>query len=128
MDEGRLKVVRISDVTEQEVTGGIFTGTVRIRSLVNEATGSKDLSVAIVHFPKGVRNVFHNHAGDQVLYILEGKGIVATENEEVTAVPGMVFLIPAGENHWHGATDDSDFTHISILRTGETRVRKEAEK
>ncbi|MEM2922131.1 MAG: hypothetical protein QXF26_07425 [Candidatus Bathyarchaeia archaeon] len=47
---------------------------------------------------------------------------------EENLVPGTVFLIPAGENHWHGATDDSDFTHISILRPGETRVRKEAEK
>ncbi|MEM3425913.1 MAG: hypothetical protein QXI42_08955 [Thermoproteota archaeon] len=88
-----MKAIRISDVPEQEVTGGIFTGTVRIRSLVNEATGSKDLSIAIVHFPKGVRNVFHSHSSDQVLYILEEKGIVATEKEKVTAVPGMVFLI-----------------------------------
>ncbi|MBO3802075.1 cupin domain-containing protein [Thermofilum sp.] len=120
-----MKVVRISDVPEQEVTGGIFTGAVRIRSLVNEATGSKDLSIAIVHFPKGVRNVFHSHDGDQVLYILEGKGIVATEKEEITAIPGMVFFIPAGENHWHGAMDDSDFTHISILRPGKTEVKKE---
>ncbi|MEM2945284.1 MAG: cupin domain-containing protein [Thermoproteota archaeon] len=123
-----MKIIRISDVPEQEVTGGIFTGTVRIRILVNEAVGSKDLSIAIVHFPKGVRNVYHSHSSDQVLYILEGKGIVATEKEKATAVPGMVFLIPAGENHWHGATDDSDFTHISILRPGETRVREEAAK
>ncbi|MEM3523392.1 MAG: cupin domain-containing protein, partial [Thermoproteota archaeon] len=103
-------------------------GTVRIRSLVNEATGSKDLSIAIVHFPKGVRNVFHSHSSDQVLYILEGKGIVATEKEKATAVLGMVFLMPAGENHRYGAMDDSDFTHISILRPGKTRVREETEK
>ena len=123
-----MKVIKIDEVPEQEMAGGIFTGTVKIKNLVSEAIGSKDLSISIVHFPKGVRNVFHNHAHDQVLYILEGKGIVATEKEKVIAVPGMVFFIPSGENHWHGATDDSYFIHISILRPGETKVQEEARK
>jgi len=124
----KLKIIKIEGTPEQERSGGIFTGTVKIKSLVSEAIGSKDLSVSIVHFPKGVKNIFHNHTYDQALYILEGKGIVASEKEKVTAVPGMVFFIPAGENHWHGATDDSSFTHISILRPGETKVKESTKK
>jgi quercetin dioxygenase-like cupin family protein len=124
----KLKVIKIDEIPDQERSGGIFTGTVKIKGLVTEAIGSKDLNVSIVHFPKGVRNIFHNHTYDQALYILGGKGTVATEKEQVTAVPGMAFFIPAGENHWHGATQDSDFTHISILRPGETRVKEAAKK
>ncbi|MEM2930790.1 MAG: hypothetical protein QW797_08045, partial [Thermoproteota archaeon] len=71
-----MKVIRIDDVSEQEIAGGIFTGTVKIRNLVGEALGSKDFNISIVHFPKGVRNIFHSHASDQVLYILSGRGIV----------------------------------------------------
>lgn len=123
-----MKVIKIEDVPEQELTGGMFTGAVKIKSLVSKETGSKDLSIAIVHFPRGVRNLFHSHSSDQVLYILSGRGIVATEKEEVIAVPSMVFFIPSGEKHWHGATDDSDFTHISILGPGETSVKEEKKK
>ncbi|MGB9718456.1 MAG: cupin domain-containing protein [Thermoproteota archaeon] len=120
--------MKIGDVPEQEIAGGLFTGAVKIRNLVGEALGSKDFNIAIVHFPKGVRNVFHSHAHEQVLYILSGKGVVATEKEQAIAVPGMVFYIPSGEYHWHGAAEDSDFTHISILRPGETRVKEEGRK
>jgi len=31
---------------------------------------------------------------------------------------GDVIHIPAGERHWHGATDDSEFAHIVITRSG----------
>jgi len=27
-------------------------------------------------------------------------------------------LIPAGEKHWHGAADDSEFSHIYVSRLG----------
>jgi len=59
-----LKVVKIDDVPEQEIAGGLFTGTVKIRNLVGEALGSKDFNITIVHLPKGVRNVLHSHAHD----------------------------------------------------------------
>ena len=46
---------------------------------------------------------------------------MATETEEVVVTPGTIIFIPAGENHWHGATRDSAFAHIAIMPPGETR-------
>jgi quercetin dioxygenase-like cupin family protein len=109
-----MKTIKISDIKVIKRTGGIFTGPVEIQSVVNTDTPSEDLSIAIVSFPAGVKNVFHTHTSDQLLWILSGKGIVADEKEEVIATPGMAFFIPAGERHWHGATDDEAFSHISI--------------
>ena len=74
----------------------------------------------MVHFSRGAVNVFHTHTFDPVLYVTEGTGMVATENEEVTVTPGTVILIPAGESHWHGATKDSVFSHIAIMPPGDT--------
>ena len=31
---------------------------------------------------------------------------------------GDIIWAPAGEEHWHGAAPDSEFTHISITRSG----------
>lgn len=113
-----MKIIKISDVPNIPRSGGIFTGTVNVRSLVGKEVGSKDLTISIVSFPKGIRNTFHTHNYDQALYVLSGKGIIADEKQETVVTEGMLGFIPAGEKHWHGATDDCDFTHISILRQG----------
>ncbi len=114
-----MKVVRISDVEAQdESTNKIFRGEVSIQRVIGQ--GEDDFRVIVVHFSRGAVNVFHTHTFDQVLYVTEGTGIVATENEEVTVTPGTIILIPAGENHWHGATKDSAFSHIAIMPPGDT--------
>lgn len=109
-----MKTIKINEVKVVNRSGGIFTGTVCIQRITNETIVSKDLNIAIVSFPVGVRNDFHSHKTDQLLWILSGKGIVASEHEEVIATPEMAFFIPACERHWHGATKDSSFSHISI--------------
>ena len=71
-----------------------------------------------VNFAKGVRNKFHTHSNDQVLFITSGKGIVATEDEEIEVGVGDIVLFPAGEKHWHGATKDSAFSHVFVMAVG----------
>ena len=71
--------------------------------------------VNIVNFGKGVRNKFHYHSAEQILIVTGGTGIVATEDEERVVTVGDIIRIPEGENHWHGATEDSEFSHIYIM-------------
>ena len=44
----------------------------------------------------------------------EGAVVVATEEDEVMVKEGDTAWIPAGQKHWHGASPDSNFTHISL--------------
>ena len=114
-----MKVVRIGDIEAQDGSENrIFRGKVSVQRVIGENTG--EFRVIVVHFSPGAVNVFHTHTFDQVLYVTEGKGIVAIETEEVTVTPGAVILIPAGERHWHGATRDSAFSHIAVMAPGET--------
>jgi len=114
-----MKVVDVSRVTPEDARDNpIFRGEVSVGNIIGESTD--DFRVIVVHFSPGAVNVFHTHSFDQVLYVTEGTGIVATENEEVTVTPGSIIFIPAGENHWHGATRDSAFTHIAVMPPGET--------
>jgi len=112
-----MKVIGIDEIPVEKRSGGLFTGTVESKPLVNESIGANDLKLDIITFPPGVRNVFHKHTYDQVLYILAGKGIVATEKEKRTVSPGTIVFIPRGEVHWHGATEKSSFQHVSIIAT-----------
>ena len=112
---GILRVIDLDKVEVEKRIGGIFVGgTVTIKPLVDKSTGSKEVRAALVTFSPGAKTKMHTHDHEQILYILDGKGIVATEQEERIATPGMVFLIPAGEKHWHGATKECRFSHLFI--------------
>lgn len=113
-----MKVIRTSDVEVQESTSKIFRGKVSIQEIVGK--GKDELRVKVINFDCGAVNVYHTHTFDQILYVLEGRGIVATEKEKITVTPGTWIIVPAGERHWHGATKDTTFSHIAIMPPGET--------
>ena len=112
-----MKVIKIDEVEVHESEDdALFTGgKVYAQFLVDDKT-AKDINVGLVTFSPGARNLFHTHTCEQVLYVTDGKGIVATEDEEIVATPGMIFYIPPGEKHWHGASKDTSFTHIAIIQ------------
>ena len=109
-----MKVVTMSQVPKKPHVSPLFTGPeVTVQPLTPD---SKDYNMTIVSFGKGVRNKFHIHESDQVLLVTSGTGIVATEKEQHVVKVGDLIFIPAGEKHWHGATKDSEFAHISLTR------------
>ena len=112
-----MKVVKTSDVKPEEATGNLFEGKVTKQSLF-DAGMAKELRANLINFGPGAKNVFHTHTNEQILYVTEGEGIVATEHEEQVVTAGTIIFIPAGERHWHGATQNSSFSHISITVPG----------
>ena len=109
-----MKVIRISEVKAEESKSNLFVGRVMRQQLIDEKMADQ-LLLSLGTFSPGAKTSWHTHPTEQVLYIVEGMGIVATEAEEVIATPGMILYIPAGEKHWHGATPESSFAHISIV-------------
>lgn len=120
-----MKIINIKDTKKQHLGEPLFTGNVTRQSPVTDNEGS-DVSIDYVHFPKGVRNKLHTHSNDQVLIVIKGKGIVATKEKEFTVKEGDVIWTPAGESHWHGASRESSFSHISVTRahTKITQIEK----
>lgn len=96
-----------------------FEGEVNFQSLVSSAD-SNELDLLNVSFSAGARTRPHIHQQDQVLYIIEGRGIVATETERQIVTSGDVILIPRETWHWHGATRTSAMSHISVMKRGQT--------
>lgn len=109
-----MKTFTIDQIKKDEQSGKLFTGPVTMQSLVGPEL-SKNFMIRQVNFGKGVRNKFHSHSIEQILIVTEGKGIVATEEEEVVVFPGDVIFAPAGEKHWHGAAPDSTFSHLYVM-------------
>ena len=109
-----MKIVKIDSVPKTIATSPLFTGGQVIQQAVISPAMSKFFNVSLVTFAPGARNKFHTHTTDQVLFVTAGKGIVATENEQVVVTVGDVIQFPAGEKHWHGATKDSSFAHMYV--------------
>lgn len=116
-----MQVIRHDPSEPPRNTAPIFTGEVFSRPLVGEEqTG--ETRVLLVKFAAGGRNVLHKHTFDQVLYVTEGEGIVATAGEQATVHAGDIVVIPAGEPHWHGATETTPMSHLAISRPGTTEI------
>ena len=57
----------------------------------------------------------HRHSSDQTLYVVAGIGKVGTADSEEVISAGDFALVPAGEDHWHGAADTgSPMSHITV--------------
>ena len=111
-----MNIINMGDVPKKSHSGPLFTGDdVTVQPLVPEGG---DFNMSIVNFGRGIRNKFHMHESDQILIVTAGKGYVATEHEQRIVTAGDVILFPKGEKHWHGACEDSEFSHIFITRTG----------
>ena len=123
-----LKKVTMSNVpkTKVEMTGGLMTGTQVWAQAILESEDSIYFSFGIRAFDAGARTKFHKHTGDQILIITDGTGAVGTDNETLTVVEGDVILIPAGENHFHGAPDATSMAHITIQKKGSVTEQTEA--
>jgi quercetin dioxygenase-like cupin family protein len=91
-----------------------FTGTAWVRSLVS-ADDSLNAVIGNVTFEPGARNNWHTHTGGQILIVTDGTGYYQEKGKAIQLLhKGDVVKILPGIVHWHGASPDSEFTHIAI--------------
>jgi quercetin dioxygenase-like cupin family protein len=89
-----------------------FTGKVWFGPLSNHEDG---ISALAVQFEPGARTDWHSHSKGQVLYIVNGAGLVQTDDGTTVEVSsGDVIYAPPGEVHWHGAMPASPMMHLSL--------------
>jgi quercetin dioxygenase-like cupin family protein len=112
-----MKIVNLKETENKDVSNEpLFTeGKVQTQFVLEEELKSDKLQIVNVKFAKGARNKFHTHTKKQILFVTEGKGIVADRKKEYKLEPGMAVIITAGEEHWHGAEKGSSFAHLSII-------------
>ncbi len=113
-----MKIAKLSEVPKELHAGPKGYPTMFTKPVIRQVPPieSKEYDLSIVTFGKGVRNKFHAHTHEQILIVTGGKGIVATEKEERVVTAGDIILFSAGEKHWHGATEDSEFSHLYFKR------------
>jgi quercetin dioxygenase-like cupin family protein len=91
-----------------------FTGTAWVKTLVADDR-TFNCVIGNVTFEPGARNNWHTHPGGQILMVTEGTGYYQEKGKPVQLLhKGDVVKILPDVVHWHGASSDSEFTHIAI--------------
>lgn len=92
-----------------------FTGEVYLQPLVGLDESDGYYSAGSVTFMPGARTHRHTHPSVQTLIVTEGEGWYQEWGKEAVKLrKGSVIPIPAGVEHWHGASKDSKLVHIAI--------------
>ena len=96
-----------------------FTGRSYLAPLSVEQVG-----IFNVTFEPGCRNNWHIHhadkGGGQILICVAGRGGYQAWGQAAQVLhPGDVVNIPVGVKHWHGAAEDSWFSHLAVEVPGE---------
>ena len=82
-----------------------------------------DFESGIAAFQPGQKTRLHIHTNDQLIYVIDGKGIIGTETEQHLATPGKVFVTPKNQKHFQAASDDMHFTFLFVQRfPNETKI------
>ena len=99
-----------------------FTGKAWVKMLVpNDPV--LNTAVGNVVFEPGARNNWHTHPGGQILIVTHGTGYYQEVGKPIQLLQvGDVINIPPELKHWHGASPDSEFTHIAISTNTQTGI------
>ena len=85
---------------------------------------TQGVTIGNVTFEPDCRNNWHIHkaskGGGQILLCTAGRGWYQEWGKPARELrAGDVVHIPAGTKHWHGASQDSWFTHLAVEVPGE---------
>lgn len=99
-----------------------FIGNAYVKMLV---PNDEILNTAVgnVVFEPGARNNWHTHPGGQILIVTQGTGYYQEVGKPIQLLQvGDVVNIQPEIKHWHGASPDSEFTHIAISTNTEKGI------
>jgi quercetin dioxygenase-like cupin family protein len=98
----------------EKAPAAYFTGTAWIELLVpNDSVFN--CQIGNVRFEPGARNHWHTHPGGQILVITDGVGYYQEKGKPIVVIrKGDIVTIAPDVEHWHGATPDSEFTHLAV--------------
>ena len=112
-----MEITNIPSTEPEEAGGPVQEAKVLRREGLSDTFDDKTIRSAEVTFRPGERTKFHVHEGIQVLFITNGSGMVGNREEEHEVSEGDLILFPAGEEHWHGTSEDQteSFSHLYVI-------------
>ena len=110
-----MEIFNVECRQQKKASQDYFYGEVIQQNLNINAEKYKCVRVLKVSFSPKARTAWHTHPLGQTLFVLRGVGLVGVRNETPKVInKGDSVWIPPNEEHWHGASDDTEMEHIAI--------------
>jgi quercetin dioxygenase-like cupin family protein len=79
-----MKIINVENIEKKEVSNDpLFVGgKVTTQFVLDKEHKAQKLQIVLVRFAAGARNKLHTHSTEQILVVTEGKGIIATKDQE----------------------------------------------
>ena len=119
-----MRIIRANQKLGEEEPGrkDRFTGIVRFQRVKPQpiiSNPSKGVRIVRSSFEDSSRSYWHTHPGGQILYVESGRGKIgwrepSGDTRTDIIEKGDLVFVNSEEDHWHGATPDSDIVHLAI--------------
>ena len=110
-----LKIVHYTDVTAEDAEEG--ASKLVVRWLITKEMGAENFEMRLFEMAAGGHSPYHNHPWEHEVYILEGEGLVVSEDLERPFGTGDVIFIPQNEKHQFKNTDEKTVKFLCIIPT-----------
>ena len=98
MTDSNATIFEMSDVLERRRESG---------ELYLEFLNCSTMSVGVYALATGSTDPQQPHAEDEIYYVLDGRGRIRVDDDDMDIKPGSVILVAAGQDHkFHSITED----------------------
>ena len=105
-----MKIFPYTDVEAKDAEGG--SSKVKVRWLITKETGAENFAMRLFELEAGGHTPFHSHPWEHEVFILEGEGLVVSEEKEVKFKAGDVIFLPPNEKH---QLKNNSEKHVKVL-------------
>jgi quercetin dioxygenase-like cupin family protein len=101
--------VRVGDIKEPGSKG------VTIRWLISQKDGARNFAMRAFEVEPGGFTPFHKHSWEHEVFVLQGRGVLVTEEKSFPLKKDDAFLVPPEEKHQFKNDSDEKFTFICVV-------------
>lgn len=92
-----MKVFRYEDIRAEDANEG--ASKLKVRWLITKETGAENFAMRLFEVEPGGYSPLHSHPWEHEAYILEGEGIVVSEDRKTEFRMGNVIFVAPNEKH-----------------------------
>ena len=88
---------------------------VSMRLLLSKEDGARNFVMRMFEISPGGHTPYHAHDWEHEVYVLEGKGIIAYEGQDIPLSAGNVLLVPEGNKHQFRCAGPQSFRFLCLV-------------
>lgn len=83
--------------------------------MIGSREGEPSMALRVMELEEGGYTPYHEHNWEHINYVLDGEGIIKTEDGEKKLKKGSAVFVPAGEKHQYLNDGNGKFRFICLV-------------